>query len=729
MEMKMNNMEKDEAADDSRTIVFISKTGGRFEVSRASLLQTSDYYQALVKSGMRDARFSDLALEFLSDDSLQEVREFLLSPRCSEEENEKCSRIIKRLTDIKRGLEGASYLQINDMKTLYLKYLLRYFNETSYVRLMKFAKKYASVEDMEMIYDSLMMNFRNIAKHPKIMPYNVLFRLVKSELVNADSDFDILKIIIDWISAKESRRSYAEKLLKNVRFDLMCTEEKQKSAEAIKKMELDVPLTERTSNCHRGVGRLFALVNNNTDGFNSECYSVSLFDFVRTCDSRKSTTPPVVKFNHIDRYGPRDYYEQCTYHLVNYRLYMVGGERYYYMKKRTLFYDLKSCKWGRLADMGVARSNFFLGNIGKYLYAVAGFCCHGEVERFNPDKNRWSWLAPLPIAVSGLAGCVHNGMIYVSGGYRYGDEFRNENRVWQYDPAFDVWSEKCPMLSRRRGHVMAFVGDVLLVVGGGLRKSLMNGEMYDFATDQWTYVLKLKMPVLESPSILFNNCLYIFTKRSYGKPKNLYIQKINLKKYLNNTNTDDINITDDYVYNINDEDDEEEVDDEEEDDENIDIYDMNDNYDDNASDTTDENYEEEEEEYIEDNGSVEDNNEEDDVVVDDAYDVVVDDAYDVVADENNVENSVIHVVDRVSIAVDEDFVDHFPIQETGNVVHNDDFILPDIKVDDDIINDYDDVNVDLINDDDDLCQIYKFNAGKKLSTINWIGMVNMSTDL
>ncbi|ESN94940.1 hypothetical protein HELRODRAFT_180047 [Helobdella robusta] len=255
METGMNKMGKGEAADHLQTIVFISKTGGRFDVSRVSLIETSDYYQALVNSGMRDAHFSELAFECLSDLCLQEIKEFLLISRCSEKENKMRTKKMKRLKNIERGFDGASYLQINDMMTLYLKHLLRHLNDSSYARLKKFAKKYTLVEVVDKIHEFVLKNFKKIAKRPEILLYDILLHLVKSDLVNAESEFDIFKLIADWISAKESRRPYAENVFREVRFNLMSTEEKQKCVDVLKKMELNVSKTGKNSNRYRSVGK------------------------------------------------------------------------------------------------------------------------------------------------------------------------------------------------------------------------------------------------------------------------------------------------------------------------------------------------------------------------------------------------------------------------------------------------------------------------------------------
>ncbi|ESN92663.1 hypothetical protein HELRODRAFT_164744 [Helobdella robusta] len=106
------------------TLQFHLKSGRRYEVARDSLLQNSSYYQDMVNSRMRDAHFKELTLDCLSDASLQEVSEFLLSLQSSEEDR---STKMKRIENIEKA----------------------YLNDSSYARIFGLAKKYALIEWFE----------------------------------------------------------------------------------------------------------------------------------------------------------------------------------------------------------------------------------------------------------------------------------------------------------------------------------------------------------------------------------------------------------------------------------------------------------------------------------------------------------------------------------------------------------------------------------------------------
>ncbi|ESN94941.1 hypothetical protein HELRODRAFT_180048 [Helobdella robusta] len=227
-----------------------------------------------------------------------------------------------------------------------------------------------------------------------------------------------------------------------------------------------------------------------------ESYSMSVYDFVETCKNRDSKK---FEFNASDKRGPPSGYKVGMFCYLNNRLYMAGEG------KRTFAYDLTSSQWLRLYDMNVARSKFYFGEMNGHLYAVAVMCNH-------------------------FLCCSCNGMINVSGGCNIPNGYEAEKRMWQYDPASNRWAEKPLMLSSRRfGHDMVSFRDVPFVFGDlDSKKNSMSLEMYDCATGQWSYVIKMKKPVKESLNFIIKNCLFIFNKRS-----NLF-QKINLSKCLNN---------------------------------------------------------------------------------------------------------------------------------------------------------------------------------------------------
>ncbi|ESN92734.1 hypothetical protein HELRODRAFT_164831 [Helobdella robusta] len=230
-------METDDAVDEPAKIALISSEGSRYEVAKDLLLQFSDYFQALTISGMRDANFKELTLECLSDASLREVNNFLLNLQSNEDHFG-----ARDLCCVEKGLEGSFYLQIRSMTDKYLNYLSGQLNESTYERILHFAKKFAMFGTIEKVFAFIFDNFRCIVSKSEILSLSPdeMIRLVESDVVNVDREFDIFDLVVRWTSADESRRQYAELLFSKVRYNLMAVDEKRKASDLLIDLKLKV---------------------------------------------------------------------------------------------------------------------------------------------------------------------------------------------------------------------------------------------------------------------------------------------------------------------------------------------------------------------------------------------------------------------------------------------------------------------------------------------------------
>lgn len=82
-------------------------------------------------------------------------------------------------------------------------------------------------------------------------------------------------------------------------------------------------------------------------------------------------------------------------------------------------YDPRSNKWTEIAPMKTCREHFVLGALGQFLYAVGG---RNElrqvlptVERYCPKRNKWTVVQSFDRSLSCHAGCVADGLLWVSG--------------------------------------------------------------------------------------------------------------------------------------------------------------------------------------------------------------------------------------------------------------------------------------------------------------------------
>ena len=86
-----------------------------------------------------------------------------------------------------------------------------------------------------------------------------------------------------------------------------------------------------------------------------------------------------------------------------------------------------------------------------YLYAIGGSDGQNplnSVERYDPQKNTWTVMAPMSTRRKHLGCAVYNNMIYAVGGR---DDCTELSSAERYNPATNTWSPIVAMMSRRSG--------------------------------------------------------------------------------------------------------------------------------------------------------------------------------------------------------------------------------------------------------------------------------------
>ena len=85
------------------------------------------------------------------------------------------------------------------------------------------------------------------------------------------------------------------------------------------------------------------------------------------------------------------------------------------------------------------------------LYAIGGSdgqCPLNSVERYDPQKNTWTLMAPMSTRRKHLGSQVFNSMIYAVGGR---DDCTELSSAERYNPATNTWAPIVAMMSRRSG--------------------------------------------------------------------------------------------------------------------------------------------------------------------------------------------------------------------------------------------------------------------------------------
>jgi N-acetylneuraminic acid mutarotase len=168
-------------------------------------------------------------------------------------------------------------------------------------------------------------------------------------------------------------------------------------------------------------------------------------------------------------------------------------------------------KWRYLEPMPTARDDLATAVLGGLVYAVGGFEAFDpsdidlgqsdRVETFNPRSGHWARSRPLPQLRGSPGAAASGGRLYVAGGdipLRNGDSHITDS-VIAYDPKKDTWRPVAPMPTAREKLRLVATGGYLYAIGGQDKagKSLTTVERYDPATNRW----RTMNPMVESRSL------------------------------------------------------------------------------------------------------------------------------------------------------------------------------------------------------------------------------------
>ena len=189
-------------------------------------------------------------------------------------------------------------------------------------------------------------------------------------------------------------------------------------------------------------------------------------------------------------------------------------------------YDPAGNKWTKKQPMALPAHHLALTELNGKIYAFGGFTA-GTVNNlaawqpinnafeYDPVKDSWKALAPMPTRRGAAVAGVVSGKIYVIGGASTVPGATNPSihptiahrvlgTVEEYDPESNTWRARANMPTPRNHTAAGVVNGKIYVIGGRIgaafvaaSTNLANVEAYDPASDTWSGPLA-KMPTARS---------------------------------------------------------------------------------------------------------------------------------------------------------------------------------------------------------------------------------------
>jgi Kelch motif len=191
--------------------------------------------------------------------------------------------------------------------------------------------------------------------------------------------------------------------------------------------------------------------------------------------------------------------------------------------------DEVAAEWSPAPQLTHRRSYPASAAIGGNVYVAAGMV--GEtgkpldfLERFDPRRNEWTSLTPLPISFSAAAGAELNGRFWVIGGDNSPEA--DGRQVFSYDIETDRWRSEPRLPATRMNHAaVAFRGKLYAIGGLDPVHPTKTVFVYDPATRRWSEGKPLPVPLHAHSASVYRGDIWVFggRDRSLARQRGVWI--------------------------------------------------------------------------------------------------------------------------------------------------------------------------------------------------------------
>ncbi|KAJ8288322.1 hypothetical protein COCON_G00009810 [Conger conger] len=476
----------------------------KFHAHKAVLAACSDYFRAMFSLCMVESEAEEVTLQGVTSEGLKQALDFAYT-----------GQIMLEPGMIQDVLSAGSHLQLLELLSLCSHYLIQELNSFNYLDLYRLADLFhlpvLEGAVVEFLVEHLSELQHSHQEEVLLLPYRLLKEVLKSDRLTSLNEEQIWQLVVQWLE-HDCRYERMDDLLQYVRYGLMDAAALHLLSQRhplVKASEEATALIEEALEYHRAV---FAQPVRQTPRTKPRFQSLTLYIAGgrkrEVCRVRELRFFNPAEQEHVHIAGASNWSELApmpagrSHHCVavlGHFLFVAGGEVEHATGRtcavRTACrYDPRGNKWTEIAPMKACREHFVLGPLGQFLYAVGG---RNElrqvlpsVERYCPKRNKWTFVQSFDRSLSCHAGCVADGLLWVSGGVTNTAQY--QNRLMVYDPVQNQWLSRCPMLQRRVYHVMAAVRRQIYVLGGNDldynndRILVRHIDSYNIDVDQWT---------------------------------------------------------------------------------------------------------------------------------------------------------------------------------------------------------------------------------------------------
>ncbi|XP_069499469.1 kelch repeat and BTB domain-containing protein 12 [Ambystoma mexicanum] len=506
--------------------VVLVTEGEKFPCHRLILASFSPYFRAMFTCGLMECTQREVVLHDITVESATAILNYMYSAEL---------QINNR--NVQSVATAAFLMQMEDIFSVCQAYMMDHMDASNCVGIYYFAKDIGAEDLRDQAKKYLYQHFAEVSLHDELLAIEVdqLLTLITSDDLNVSREENILDLVLRWVNHDRTvRAEHLPELLKQVRLVLvnpsflrearkrntvvMCNSECynmiEEALECItqsKKHSLSLRYGMETTS-------LLLCIGNNSLGIRSKHGSYGEASFCYAPATQKSYFIHSPKFGEVLGFV-------CAGVVTENNEIIVAGEASAVKLSRQKNKNVEICRyhqrghytWEQLSSAEF-RELYALGTVHNDLYLIGGqmktknrYVITNCVDKYSIEQDRWRSVAPLPIALACHAAVTLNNKLYVMGGWTPQMDLpddepdRLSNRMLEYDPGQDKWTQRAPMMYSKYRFSAAVVNSEIYVLGGigcagrdrGQSRICLDAvEIYNADGDFWRAGPPMPFPLL-----------------------------------------------------------------------------------------------------------------------------------------------------------------------------------------------------------------------------------------
>ncbi|XP_077290676.1 kelch-like protein 4 [Arctopsyche grandis] len=460
----------------------------KYAAHKLILASASEYFNGEFKEVIRDRErpITELLIRNEDEESVQVVIDYCYTGVIELSEN-----------SAKNVMSVASLFQLDDILHAYCNFLQKNMHTSNSLGFWLLGKLHSCPSLEKYAFDFVERHFTEVFEYKEFLKLEVeeLNLFIKSDGINVSNEEFVFKVVKEWLLFDRTNRDrHMVTLLENVKLPLMPLTFLFDEVQSLCGSTADCQkLVTEAIQWHTIPERRGQLASNRTRPRGLKSIAIGLWQ-----------RPMVKVYNsESDSWSTYTTLDMGRLHfslaIVGDKLMAIGGLSNSTTLGNCEYINLKTSEKEVLPPLQTARWGTIAATLNGKVYAMGGWdgSNYSEiVERWDPAKRTWEYVAAMPYKRMLSSAAVLNDTLYVVGGR---DEFAALDTAVSYNATTNKW-KRCATMKEKRNYVgLAAHGSYLYAVGGCVGKdtdseNLSSVEKYDPQINRWLSVAPISTP-------------------------------------------------------------------------------------------------------------------------------------------------------------------------------------------------------------------------------------------